>query len=65
MEHAIDQLDGLAERLRERLLAEAGSEMGTSDERIRALVDREAGLLDAASRRVSRAAASVWGRSSR
>jgi len=50
MEHAIDQLDGLAERLRERLLAEAGSEMGTSDERIRALVDREAGLLDAASR---------------
>src|SRR3954462_889965 len=43
-------LDALAERLRERLLAEAGEAPGdgTLHGRIAALVDREAGLLDAA-----------------
>src|SRR4051794_2072217 len=45
-------LDALAERLRERLLAEAGEAPGdgTLHGRIAALVDREAGLLDAATR---------------
>jgi pilus assembly protein CpaF len=47
-------LDDLADRLRDRLLAEAGdaapSSVGTLEERIRALVDREAGLLDAGAR---------------
>jgi pilus assembly protein CpaF len=45
-------LDELAERLRERLLAEAGEAPGdgTLHGRIAALVDREAGLLDAATR---------------
>jgi pilus assembly protein CpaF len=47
-------LDDLADRLRDRLLAEAGdaapSSVGTLEERIRALVDREAGLLDAGTR---------------
>jgi pilus assembly protein CpaF len=51
-----DAIDDLAERLRERLLAEAGAardgERGGAPlgERIRALVDREAGLLDAPTR---------------
>jgi pilus assembly protein CpaF len=52
--HAIDDL---AERLRERLLAEAGAaapgrdhDGASLDVRIRALVDREAGLLDAPTR---------------
>jgi pilus assembly protein CpaF len=46
-------LDDLADRLRERLLAEAGEAAGGDaplPERIRALVDREAGLLDAGTR---------------
>jgi pilus assembly protein CpaF len=46
-------LDDLADRLRDRLLAEAGdgrAGAGTLQERILALVDREAGLLDAGSR---------------
>jgi pilus assembly protein CpaF len=46
-------LDDLADRLRDRLLAEAGDGRGgagTLQERILALVDREAGLLDAGSR---------------
>jgi pilus assembly protein CpaF len=43
-------IDDLAERLRERLLAEAGGGGAPLTERIRALVDREAGLLDAATR---------------
>ena len=46
-------LDDLADRLRERLLAEAGDAASGSaplPERIRALVDREAGLLDAHTR---------------
>jgi pilus assembly protein CpaF len=47
-------LDDLADRLRDRLLAEAGdaapSSVGTLEGRIRALVDREAGLLDAGAR---------------
>jgi pilus assembly protein CpaF len=52
MDHA---LDDLADRLRERLLAEAGTVDGAAVEaglpaRIQALVDREAGLLDAATR---------------
>jgi pilus assembly protein CpaF len=53
MDHA---LDDLADRLRERLLAEAGAADGGVEAgapllaRIRALVDREAGLLDAATR---------------
>ena len=42
-------LDQLAVALRERLLAEAGG-AGDVDGRIRALVEREAALLDAASR---------------
>jgi pilus assembly protein CpaF len=47
--HAIDDL---ADRLRERLLAEAGAAGGEAPpvERIRALVDREAGVLDASTR---------------
>jgi pilus assembly protein CpaF len=51
---ARDRLDDLADALRDRLLAEAGE--GAADgavpltERIGALVDREAGLLDAGSR---------------
>jgi pilus assembly protein CpaF len=51
-------LEDLADRLRERLLAEAGAAVGGAQddggtrlgERIRALVDREAGLLDAPTR---------------
>ena len=44
-------LDQLAVALRERLLAEAGVDgAGDLDERIRALVQREAALLDAESR---------------
>jgi pilus assembly protein CpaF len=46
-------LDDLADRLRERLLAEAGTAGGDGAplaERIGALVDREAGLLDAGTR---------------
>ena len=50
-------IDDLAERLRDRLLAEAGAaapgrdhDGASLDERIRALVDREAGLLDAPTR---------------
>ena len=43
-------LDDLAGSLRERLLAEAGAEGGDLHERIRALVDREAALLDAGAR---------------
>jgi pilus assembly protein CpaF len=45
--------DDLADRLRERLLAEAGAATGEDaplPERIRALVDREAGVLDAHTR---------------
>src|SRR3954465_13183901 len=45
-----DALDDLALRLRERLLNEAGGGEGTPGDRIAALVDREAGLLDAATR---------------
>src|SRR4051794_24137376 len=47
-----DALDTLAGALRERLLLDAGSGDGAADlhERIRALVDREAGLLDDAAR---------------
>src|SRR4051794_9781689 len=45
-----DALDDLALRLRERLLNEAGEGEGTPGDRIAALVDREAGLLDAATR---------------
>jgi pilus assembly protein CpaF len=47
-------LDDLADRLRERLLAEAGdgaAGAGALPDRIRALVDREAGLLDPGTRR--------------
>src|SRR5690349_20608160 len=48
MDHA---LDDLAERLRDRLLAAAGDDPGAPlGERIRALVDREAALLDASTR---------------
>jgi pilus assembly protein CpaF len=43
-------LDDLAASLRERLIAEAPSADGDLHDRIRALVDREAALLDAASR---------------
>jgi hypothetical protein len=48
-------LEDLAERLRERLLAEAAEDAGMGpppalDERIRLLVEREAGLLDARAR---------------
>jgi pilus assembly protein CpaF len=43
-------LDDLAATLRERLIAEAGGGDGDLHGRIRALVDREAALLDAASR---------------
>jgi pilus assembly protein CpaF len=43
-------LDDLAASLRERLIAEAPSADGDLHHRIRALVDREAALLDAASR---------------
>src|SRR3954447_23212670 len=43
-------LDELAASLRERLIAEAGGGEGDLHGRIRALVDREAALLDAASR---------------
>jgi pilus assembly protein CpaF len=50
MESVSSPLDDLAERLRERLLAEAGDGDGPLHERIGALVDREAGLLDAATR---------------
>jgi pilus assembly protein CpaF len=51
-----DALDDLADRLRDRLLAEAGDaamqdgDRGGLHARIRALVDRDAGLLDAATR---------------
>ncbi len=52
MESVSSVLDDLADRLRERLLAEAsdGDGDGSLHERIGALVDREAGLLDAATR---------------
>ena len=43
-------LDDLAASLRERLIADAGAEGGDLHERIRALVDREAALLDAGAR---------------
>ena len=43
-------LDDLAASLRERLIAEAGTAEGDLHDRIRALVDREAALLDAAAR---------------
>ncbi len=49
MDHAYDDaLDSLAGALRDRLLTEAGRDAGQGDlqERISALVDREAGLLD-------------------
>jgi pilus assembly protein CpaF len=51
MDHALEEL---ADRLRERLLAEAGGDADRASpslpERIRALVDREAGVLDAPTR---------------
>jgi pilus assembly protein CpaF len=50
MEPVSSVLDDLADRLRERLLAEAGDGDGSLHQRIGALVDREAGLLDAATR---------------
>src|SRR4051794_2549677 len=54
VDHARDRLDDLADALRDRLLAEAGDASGDGalslTERIAALVDREAGLLDARSR---------------
>src|SRR4051794_35011471 len=52
MDLAHAPLDELADRLRDRLLAEAAQEPGdgTLHGRIAALVDREAGLLDAATR---------------
>jgi pilus assembly protein CpaF len=43
-------LDELAASLRERLIAEAGNTEGDLHDRIRALVDREAALLDAGAR---------------
>jgi pilus assembly protein CpaF len=43
-------LDDLAASLRERLIAEAGATEGDLHDRIRALVDREAALLDAGAR---------------
>src|SRR4051812_9320298 len=43
-------LDTLADELRERLLAAAGEEEGGVHDRIRALVDAEAGVLDAGAR---------------
>jgi pilus assembly protein CpaF len=50
----VTHIDDLAERLRERLLAEAGATDGDGDvplpARIRALVDRDAGMLDARTR---------------
>jgi pilus assembly protein CpaF len=51
----VTHIDDLAERLRERLLAEAGAATAGDDDvplpaRIRALVDRDAGLLDARTR---------------
>jgi pilus assembly protein CpaF len=47
----MDDLDVLAADLRDRLLAGAGEEAGEGmEERIRALVDREAAVLDAAAR---------------
>jgi pilus assembly protein CpaF len=46
-----DTLDPLADRLRDRLLADAGDSRGSPlSARIEALVDREAGLLDAPTR---------------
>jgi pilus assembly protein CpaF len=50
MESVSSPLDDLADRLRERLLTEAGDGEGSLHERIGALVEREAGLLDAATR---------------
>ncbi|HEY4097166.1 MAG TPA: CpaF family protein [Baekduia sp.] len=53
MEPARDRLDDLADALRDRLLAQAGEAAAGGaplTERIAALVDREAGLLDAGSR---------------
>jgi pilus assembly protein CpaF len=52
MESVSSVLDDLADRLRDRLLAEAGEGDGEGSlhQRIGALVDREAGLLDAATR---------------
>ncbi|HEX2084399.1 MAG TPA: ATPase, T2SS/T4P/T4SS family, partial [Solirubrobacteraceae bacterium] len=45
-----EALDSLAASLRERLVAEAGASDGDPAERIRALVEREAGMLDAPAR---------------
>ena len=45
-----EALEELAGSLRDRLLGEAGAHAGDLHERIRALVDREAGLLDADAR---------------
>jgi pilus assembly protein CpaF len=45
-----DPLDELAAALRERLIAEIGGDGVEARERIRALVERDAGLLDAATR---------------
>ena len=47
----MDPLDTLATDLRERLLAGAGEEAGDLPGRIRALVDREAGVLSEERRR--------------
>ena len=58
-----DALDSLAADLRDRLLLEAANADGDLHERIRALVDREAGLLDdeARSRLVARVAERSFG----
>src|SRR5215218_3470473 len=58
-----DALDSLAADLRDRLLREAGSADGDLHERIRTLVDREAGLLDdeARARLVARVAERSFG----
>ena len=45
-----DALEDLAGRLRGRLLADAATDGGTAEERVRALVDREAALLDPVTR---------------
>jgi pilus assembly protein CpaF len=47
---ATGHLDELADALRERLLADADAPDGPLPERVRALVDREAGLLDESTR---------------
>mgnify|MGYP001104551522 CR=1 FL=1 len=50
MNPATGHLDELADALRERLLADADAPDGPLPERVRALVDREAGLLDESTR---------------